>query len=712
MDIRTRLEELTQNLYWSWHPRVIEIFRDIDPHLWREVNHNPVELLARLDDDTLSRKAGELALSARVSQAFHEMQEYLESNDTWGAWHAGPLHSRPVAYFSAEFGLHESLPIYSGGLGVLAGDHLKSASDMGVPLVGIGLFYAQGYFHQRLDENGLQHEEYFASDVNKLPIRRATNHAGQLRILVQTSTEQIWAGVWTAKVGRNRLILLDTNVEGNDDSHRNLTAQLYGGDQRVRILQELVLGVGGLRALEAMGIAPGVIHMNEGHSAFAVLELARWLMERDGKDFAGVREEAASMTVFTTHTPVEAGHDRFEPGMLEATLGPLRRQIGIGEQELMALGRVRPEDRNEPFCMTVLGLKMSRSRNAVSARHGRLSRAMWHELWPNVAEHEVPIGHITNGVHVASWMAVPIAPLFTEHLGANWLAQMYDPKVLALVDRISDVELWEQHQILKANLVDYVERRMRQQAQRRGQNPDLLPRLDPSALTIGFARRFAQYKRGDLLLRYLDRLAGIVADPERPVQIIFAGKAHPRDEGGKKLIQHVCRVACDPCFAGKIVFLEDHDINVGRHLVQGADVWMNLPRRPLEACGTSGMKTILNGGLNLSILDGWWAEAYDGQNGFAVGNSAESVDWEKQDILDAGGVFDVLEKQIVPLFYDRDEHGVPRKWVARQKRAIKTLAWRFSARRMVLDYAMRCYLPAAGAEACSFPLRTWLWPRR
>ena len=715
MEIRKRLHELTQNLYWTWHPRVIEIFRDIDPQLWREVNHNPVELLARLDDPTLARKSAELALDARISQAFHQMQDYLESSDTWGAWHAGPLHARPVAYFSAEFGLHESLPIYSGGLGVLAGDHLKASSDLGVPLVGIGLFYAQGYFHQRLDESGWQSEELFASDVDKLPIRRAANDGGVLRVRVETGSEQIWAGVWTARVGRNRLVLLDTNVEGNGEYHRNLTAQLYGGDTRTRILQELVLGVGGLRALAAMGITPGVIHMNEGHSAFAVLELARTLMERDGKRFADVREEVAGMTVFTTHTPVEAGHDRFEPGLLTATLGPLRGQLGICDEELLALGRVRGEDRGEPFCMTVLGLRMSRSHNAVSARHGRLSRAMWHGLWPHLGEDEVPIGHITNGVHVASWLAVPMAPLYHEHLGPHWLAQMYDPRAWSGIDSLSDVEFWEQHQILKANLADYVDRCLSRQAERRGAPPGdgkARPRLDPNALTIGFARRFAQYKRGDLLLRDLDRLARIVGDPRRPVQFIFAGKAHPRDEPGKRLIQHVCRIACDPAFAGKIVFIEDHDINVGRHLVQGADVWLNLPRRPLEACGTSGMKAILNGALNFSILDGWWAEAYDGANGFAIGTAAEHVDWQRQDALDAGRVLDVLENEVVPLFYQRDDHGVPHQWVARQKRAIKTLAWRFSARRMVLDYAMRCYLPAAGAIGCSFPMTVWLWPRR
>jgi glycogen phosphorylase len=717
MDLAARLYELTRNLYWTWHPRVVEIFRDLDPLLWREVNHNPAELLARMDRKTLEAKAAQLALDARVSQAFHEMQEYLESNDTWGSWHGGPLRAHPVAYFSAEFGLHESLPIYSGGLGVLAGDHLKAASDLAVPLIGVGLFYAKGYFHQRLDRNGWQSEEYFASDVEKLPIDRATGADGKpLRVQVQTESGPIWVGVWSARVGRNRLVLLDTNVEGNSDDCRQLTAQLYGGDQQVRIRQELVLGVGGMRALAAMGVWPGVVHMNEGHSAFSVLELGRMLMERDGKSFREVTETAAAMTVFTTHTPVEAGHDRFDPPLLEHTLGPLRRQIGLSGHDLLALGRVDPNSEGEPFCMTVLGLRMSQSRNAVSARHGRISRAMWQGLWPNLPVESVPIGHITNGIDPGSWLAVPMSPLYNRYLGHGWPEQMYDPKTWSTVEKIDAFEFWENQQILKTNLVNYVRRCVEEQARRRGEptpaDGDDKAGLDPNALTICFARRFATYKRGDLLLRDMDRLDRLMNNPGRPVQIICAGKAHPKDDAGKRLIQRVFQATRDGRFAGKLVFLEDHDMSVGRHLVQGADVWLNTPRRPLEACGTSGQKVILNGGLNLSVLDGWWAEAYDGANGFAIGCGAEHADVQRQDQIDMDALFDVLTNQVVPLYYDRDAHGVPWRWIAMQKRAIRTLAWRFSARRMVLDYAMRCYLPAAGAIGCSFPLTLWLWPRR
>ena len=708
MDISDRLRELGRNLYWTWHPEVIEIFRDLDPLLWRQLNHNPAEFLSRLPKGTLEARTSELALDARISRCFHQLHGYLGAKTTWGARHAGPLRAFPVAYFSAEFGLHESLPLYSGGLGVLAGDHLKAASDMGVPLVGVGLFYAKGYFSQRLDETGWQREEYFASDVKNLPMEPLAGPDGRpLRVDVTTRRGDIRAGVWSAHVGRNRLILLDTNVDGNTEENRALTSQLYGGDRRVRIRQELVLGVGGLRALEALGICPGAIHLNEGHSAFAVLELARQLMERDSRPFEQVREKAAAMTIFTTHTPVEAGHDRFDPQLVEETLGPLREQLGLAEKDFLGLGRKNPDDPTEPFCMTVLGLRMSRFRNAVSSIHARVARAMWRDVWPEWSEDRVPIGHVTNGVHIASWLAVPMAELYDSCLEENWQGRVHEARTWAGIDRIDDVELWEQQQILKAHLVEYVRRCVERQEQARGlasggrRSPG--DRLDPAALTIGFARRFASYKRAILLFRDVERLARLVGDPRRPVQVVFAGKAHPADEEGKRLIQEVFQAARNERFGGRIVFIEDHDFNVGRHLVQGVDVWLNTPRRPLEACGTSGMKAILNGGLNLSTLDGWWAQAYDGTNGFAIGCGGEHADPDRQDEMDAEGLYEVLETQVVPLFYGRDEAGVPRGWVARQKNAIRALAWRFCAHRMVTDYGLRCYLPAAGGGTTPGP---------
>jgi len=702
MKTAERLRELARNLYWSWHPRVMSVFRDLDRALWREVNHNPVAFLARLSEEAIEQKTAELALEARITQAFHRLREYLDSTETWGARHAGILRVRPVAYFSAEFGLHESIPIYSGGLGVLAGDHLKAASDLGVPLVGVGLFYAKGYFDQRLDPNGWQQETYSATDTGLLALEMARDAAGRpLRVQVQTRSSEMQAEIWTTQVGRNRLVLLDTNVETNAPQDRLLTAQLYGGDARTRIRQELVLGVGGMRALAAMDLQPGVLHLNEGHSAFAVLEMARSLMERDGRPFAAVREAAAAMSVFTTHTPVAAGHDRFAPELVEETLGPLREQLGISLDELLALGRVDARDRGEPFCMTVLGLRMAHSRNAVSPLHGRVSRAMWRGLWPNLSEEQVPIGHITNGVHLATWLSVPMAMLYIRHLPSDWQEQRNSVRMWDVVDQIDEEEFWEQQQILKASLVEFVRRRLRRQAQARNE-PEPEPRLDASALTIGFARRFTGYKRAGLLFRDLDRLARLVNHPERPVQILYAGKAHPNDEAGKRLIQQVFEATRNPRFAGRIVFIENYDINVGRHLAQGVDLWLNTPRRPLEACGTSGQKVILNGGLNLSVLDGWWAQAYDGTNGFAIGTGGEHADPARQDQLDALALYDVLENEVAPMFYDRDSDGVPRRWVARQKNAIRTLAWRFSAQRMVIEYALKCYLAAAGDLTSDF----------
>jgi len=699
VDVAAEMREFARNLYWTWQPEIIDLFRDLDPALWRAVNHNPVELLSRFSPDTLKQKTAELALEARINYAFHRLRDYLEEPHTWGAFHAGPLYARPVAYFSAEFGLHECLPIYSGGLGVLAGEHLKAASDLGVPLVGVGLLYARGYFDQGIDGDGVQIERYPEADVENLPLDRATDGKGRpLLATVRTSSSEISAAIWTARVGRNRLILLDSDVEENSPEDRDLTATLYGGDERVRIRQELILGVGGMRALAALGILPGVVHLNEGHSAFAVLELARTLMERDARSFRQVQETAAGMTVFTTHTPVPAGHDRFAPALVEEALGSLRERLGLSRQELLALGRVAPDDPAEPFCMTVLGMKMARAINGVSALHGRLSRAMWHGLWPDLPEHKVPIGHVTNAVHVASWLAMPMALLYNRWLGENWTGRMGYPETWERVAEIDDAEFWEEHEILKVRLVNYVRRCVSRQAERGGALPADALRLDPSALTIGLARRFTAYKRADLLLGDLNRLDRLVNNPQRPVQILYAGKAHPADQEGKRLIQTVIRVSRDPRFAGRIVFIGGHDINVSRHLVQGVDLWLNTPRRPLEACGTSGQKALLNGGLNLSVLDGWWAEAYDGRNGFAIGCGGEHSDADRQDTADRQALYDVLENTVVPLFYDQDQQGVPRGWIARQKHAIKSLAWRCNADRMVMDYTLGCYLPAAGGE--------------
>jgi starch phosphorylase len=615
-----------------------------------------------------------------------------------------------VAYFSAEFGLHESLPIYSGGLGVLAGDHVKSASDLDIPLVGVGLFYGQGYFRQWLDRTGWQHEEYLPTDVSQLPMEPAIGKNGQpVTIRIETRGASIAAKVWRVKVGRIDLLLLDSNVDGNTPEDRELTSRLYGGDGRVRVRQELLLGVGGFRALKAMGITPGVLHLNEGHSGFAVLEAIRSRMEEEGVGFDQALPHVSREVVFTTHTPVPAGHDRFNAGLMEEHFGPLREALGLSHDSFMGLGREYPSNSNEEFCMTVLGLRLSRRANAVSALHGEVSRAMWTGLYPDKLEDQVPIGHITNGVHVPSWLAPQMFRLYDRHLGIGWHEHSGESRIWEGIETVDDGELWETHLSLKSRLLEFVRRRAKEQAERRGEAPETLQRLNrvlsPDALTIGFARRFATYKRANLLLADIEKLITMVNDPNRPIQFVFAGKAHPRDEPGKRVLQQIAELMRDPKFADKFVFVEDYDINVGRLFVQGVDVWLNNPRRPLEASGTSGQKVVLNGGLNLSVLDGWWAEAYDGMNGFAIGNGRTHSNMQVHDTRDGEDLYRVLREEVVPLFYQRDQDGLPRGWIKRMKRTIRTLGWRFNANRMVMDYTSKCYVPAAGGTSSDMSIR-------
>lgn len=704
MDIVSELRELTRNLWWTWQPNVIALFRDLDPVLWRRVNHNPMAFLSAISREALESQAFDLASESRISYAVHRLHEYLHRERSWSDIARSPLRARPVAYFSAEFGLHESIPIYSGGLGILAGDHLKSASDLGVPLIGVGLLYAQGYFNQHLDPSGWQQEGYFETEIDQLPLVRLLDGEGRPRILhVETRSNRIAFGLWLTHVGRSRLLLLDSDVEENTPEDRELVARLYGGDERVRVRQELLLGVGGMRALQSLGIRPSVLHLNEGHSAFAVLEMARQEMASDEIHFAEAIDRVRRRTVFTTHTPVEAGHDRFGAGLLEETLAPLREALGIAPEELLALGRVHPEDSSEPFCMTVLGLKVAQRAGGVSALHGQVTRRMWHCLWKDRSDEEVPIGHVTNGVHVASWLSPSMHQLFDSCLGADWETRMCDPRTWAPIARIDDAEFWEANQIAKARLIAYVERRLQEQEARRGgsapESGATGRRLHPEILTMGMARRFATYKRADLILRDISRLERLVCHAERPVQIIFAGKAHPRDEPGKALIQRIFGMSRDPRFLSRVAFIEDYDISVARHLIQGVDLWVNAPRRPMEACGTSGMKALFNGALNFSVLDGWWNEAYNGQNGFAIGAGGQHANPDVQDARDAEDLYRVLETEILPLYYDRDALGVPRGWVASTKNALQSLAWRFNADRMVMDYARESYLPPVGGVA-------------
>jgi starch phosphorylase len=707
--IAQQLFELSMNMWWAWNPSVIKLFRDIDPAAFHDSKHNPLMVVKRLSRERLHELAADAALRARVDRAYRELRAYTSPTAvTWAETHAAPLRVRPVAYFSAEFGIHESLPIYSGGLGVLAGDHLKTASDLGVALVAVGLFYRESYFRQHIDHEGQQHAKYVIAPVDYLPITLRLGPDGKpLVIDVPLGQERLLAQIWQVNVGRNQLLLLDTDVDGNSDENRRLAARLYFGDQRVRIRQELLLGVGGIRALRACGIFWSGLHLNEGHSAFATLEYARLRMIETGGAFSDVAQDVAQSTVFTTHTPVDAGHDRFPPALVNEHLEPLRQSLRLSRQEFLGLGRVRPEDEHESLCMTVLAFKMSRYANAVSCLHGRVTRKAWQVLWPHHREDEVPVGHITNGVHARTWLAPAMQELYAQHVGPNWADNLTEPRMWARIDDVSDAELWETHRTLRANLVNFVRREVAAQRRANGLGDDLVQAastaLDPDALTIGFARRFATYKRANLLFTDLERLTRMVCSEKRPVQIVFAGKAHPADRPGQEVLKTVVQASVSPALRSRIVFVEDYDINVARHLVQGVDVWLNTPRRPQEASGTSGEKVLLNGGLNLSVLDGWWAEAYDGQNGFAIGSGVSHLDTAEQDRRDAESLYQVLENEVVPLYYQQDEHGVPHGWVAYIKRAIRTLGWRFNTDRMLRDYVVECYLPSAGVNSCSMP---------
>ncbi|MCC6739131.1 MAG: alpha-glucan family phosphorylase, partial [Planctomycetia bacterium] len=562
--------------------------------------------------------------------------------------------------------------------------------------------YHQGYFRQILNGDGWQQEEYGFMPIDDLPLQPATDAQGRMiEVSIDLPTGRLGARVWRAEIGRATLLLLDSDVSGNSAYDRELTARLYGGDRRIRIRQELILGFGGLRALRACGFDPGVYHLNEGHSAFVTLERVRERVENDGLSFDEACRDVALHTVFTTHTPVEAGHDRFAPEAIDEHLGWLRDRLGISREQLHGLGRVNPGDPGEPFCMTVLALKLSRKANAVSALHGDVSRRMWNRLWPHRDEREVPIGHVTNGVHIASWLSTSMAKVYERHVGERWLHRLCHRDAWEGIQKIRDLELWEAHLYEKHKLVEFVRHRLAAQEARRAPHDPSAPakaarQLTRNALTIGFARRYATYKRATLLFRDLDRLAKILNDKHRPVQIIYAGKAHPQDDGGKRLIQQVVQLSKDPRFAGKVVFVEDYDLGVARHLVQGVDIWLNNPVKPLEACGTSGMKVTLNGGLNFSILDGWWAEAYDGANGFAIGSGDVHARAEVQEGRDSDALLDTLEKVLVPLYFRRNSEDVPVEWVARMKNAITSMAWRFNSDRMVMDYMLQCYLPASG----------------
>jgi len=693
-----RLGELAHNLWWTWNPTAQRLFSRVDSALWERLNHNPLLFLQQIGRVEINAAAQDPVYLEMYDHVFADFDAYLNTTDTWCTRTYKGRCKQTVAYFSMEFGLHETMPIYSGGLGVLAGDHLKEASDLGLPLVGLGLMYAEGYFSQRISEDGWQEAINQPLNFDDLPVIPVVDKNDELvKITVNFPDRAVNACIWEVRVGRIPLYLLDTDLDENAPNDRKLTARLYWSDIDLRVAQEVLLGIGGVRALRALGFDPTVWHMNEGHAAFLTLERARELVAK-GATFEDAIARTRGNNVFTTHTPVPAGNDEFPLWLLDKNLSNFWPELGLTRDQFVDLAR-HQQAWGETFSMPILALRLSDGRNAVSELHGHVSRRMWQFLWPEIKDaEEVPITYVTNGVHTATWMARRMRVLLDKYLGEDWLDRLDDPTAWDMMDAIPDQALWAVRMHLKRKLAFYVLNRARNRWMAGGFHPVQTiasgAMLDPYVLTIGFARRFATYKRANLVLNDLDRLLKLINRPNRPVQIIFAGKAHPADEPGKLLIQEVYRVVKKAENGGRLVFLEDYDMNLARYLVQGVDVWMNNPRRPNEASGTSGMKAALNGVLNFSVLDGWWREAYNGANGWAIGEDAD-LDSTVQDEADMESLYETLENEIIPLYYtERGGDDVPRKWIVMMKESMRTIVPQFGTRRMVKEYVERLYLPA------------------
>ncbi len=696
------LKKLAMNFRWSWHADTWQLFSETDPKLWDEVEHNPLELLNRLSKDRKDRLAADPVYMTKLEMCSRQLDHYLGAK-TWFDERFGHLRDETlIAYFCAEFGINESLPIYSGGLGVLAGDHLKAASDLGIPLVGIGLLYSRGYFRQSLNADGWQQENYPNYDFYHMPLQLVRGIDNEpLTVSVEFPDRMVTCQIWKAEVGRVSLYLLDSNVLENAPDDQGITDTLYGGDENMRIRQEMILGIGGMRALKALGIKPTVCHMNEGHAAFLSLERLHQFMEEHQCDFRTARQVVVAGNVFTTHTPVPAGFDVFKPALIEQYLLKSIERVGLNYQDFLRLGRINPDDINEPFNMAVLAMENANRVNGVSKLHAQVSRQMFSGRWSEYPIEEVPVDAITNGIHTATWMSDRMGELFDRHLGPTWREDPSDPSLWDRITEIPDQELWDIRENQRGDFVRFVRRRLvRQLSKRNASRTDLQAAnqaLDPRILTIGFARRFATYKRASLMFADKERLKAILGNPDRPVQIVFAGKSHPRDDGGKALIQEIWRFINHEGGRSNMVFVEDYDMEVARQLVQGVDVWLNNPRRPMEASGTSGMKVVPNGGLNCSVLDGWWAEGYRPGVGWAIGDGAEMGDNGHQDWLESRALYQLIEQEIAPLFYNRGESGLPTAWIEMMKKSMRDLAPRFSTARMVREYTSRFYMPSSQA---------------
>ncbi len=700
------LHRLARNLWWTWSQEAQEIFQELSPRGWQNLYHNAVAILHEVSDYELRVRLQDHEFAQRVRDVLKNFEAYLTDKNTWGHQNAPALGGNPVAYFSAEFGFHESLPIAAGGLGILAGDHAKSASDLGIGFVGISLFYREGYFQQAINQENWQAEYYTLLNPKNLAIEPVLDAKGEpLVCVVEIAMTDVCFQAWRVNVGRCPVYLLDTNRPENEQRYRDLTLRVYGGDSTTRVMQEILLGVGGVRLMRALGLQPSVYHMNEGHAAFLTLELVREKLA-EGRTFKDALARTKQECIFTTHTPVEAGHDRFSRDLMSYALMKLQAQLKLKLGDLMALGQVNPGTEQEPFCMTVLALKASRAANGVSELHGQVSRHMWQGLYPGKRAEEVPIGHVTNGIHLVGWMKGPVRRFWRRKLrektnqqvdtltcdnemnSAEFWARVADPNF------ISDEEIWALRYKLRRELIEFSRRRLLLQGERltRGDFIAFDHLLNPDALTIGFARRFATYKRAPLIFQQFENIVKLVSDRHRPVQFIFSGKAHPRDDDGKRFIQHIIHISKYTELKGHVVFVENYDVHVARQMVSGCDVWLNNPRRPLEASGTSGMKASCHGCLNLSILDGWWREGYDGTNGFAIGDDSHPDNIEEQDRRDSQNLYRTLTEEVIPCFYARDAQGVPRQWVQKIRRAMVTLVPQFDTWRMVQEYTTKYYV--------------------
>lgn len=695
------LLEITKNFWWCWNQKAVNLLRTIDIDNYDEKDHNPIRILEESSQECFYNMLHDDAAMMNLAEVYDEFKTYM-NQETWYASldDSQKTENEKIAYFSFEYGLHESLPNYSGGLGILSGDHLKSASDLGLPFIAVGLLYRKGYFRQYLNADGWQQEYDIENDFFNLALEKVLDSNGEtMKVDVDLPGRKVYAQIWKANVGRIQLYYLDANIEENSVEDRDITAQLYGGNLETRIQQEILLGIGGIKALKKLGIKPTIYHMNEGHSAFLSLERIRQLMIDDKLDRKTAREVVFSSNVFTTHTPVPAGNDVFPIEMMQKYFVDYIKQIDMSMEEFLKLGKIDPNNQKEDFCMTVLALNLSAENNGVSELHGHVSREMWKDIWKGVPAKELPIDSITNGIHTLSWISFDMQNLLDRYLGPRWRTKPLEYGIWERVQKIPDAELWRTHERRKERLIDFCRERLKAQIINRGFTKNEINHaeqiLTPEALTIGFARRFATYKRGTLLFRDIERLKKIISNPHRPVQIIFAGKAHPHDNGGKELIKNIAKICRREEFRDHIVFLEDYDINVARYMVQGVDVWLNNPRRPLEASGTSGMKVPPNGGLNFSILDGWWDEAYDGQNGWAIGNREEYTDLEYQDEVESNALYNVLENEIIPLYYERGRDDIPRQWVTAMKWSMQTVCPQFSTNRMVADYFNKFYTNAS-----------------